>query len=176
LVFEEEVELPSKTILERLHALPESPWADLHGKPLDQLSLAKRLRNYAVKPKTIRVAAGTLRGYLKSDLEDQWRRYLPPPREKAETSKTAETIPDQAVAGVAGVLAFPAMGRESSRCEHCHQPGDVVECHYGEASSWLHRDWMLGVPPMTGALATDLISPRSWIDEMPVGMKRYETG
>jgi hypothetical protein len=140
LVFEEEVELPSKTILERLHALPESPWADLHGKPLDQLSLAKRLRNYAVKPKTIRVAAGTLRGYLKSDLEDQWRRYLPPPREKAETSKTAETIPDQAVAGVAGVLAFPAMGRESSRCEHCHQPGDVVECHYGEASSWLHRE------------------------------------
>jgi hypothetical protein len=42
LVFEEEVELPSKTILERLHALPESPWADLHGKPLDQ-------RNYGVK-------------------------------------------------------------------------------------------------------------------------------
>ena len=32
-IFEGEVELPSKTILERLLALPESPWADLRGKP-----------------------------------------------------------------------------------------------------------------------------------------------
>ena len=78
-IFEGEVELPSKTILERLLALPESPWADLRGKPLDQLSLAKRLRAYGVRPKTIRTNSGTPRGYSRADLEDQWLRYLPSP-------------------------------------------------------------------------------------------------
>ena len=33
-IFEGQQELPSKTILERLLELPESPWGDLHGKPL----------------------------------------------------------------------------------------------------------------------------------------------
>jgi hypothetical protein len=26
------------------------------------------------------------------------------------------------------------------RCAHCNQPGDLVECHYGPASAWLHRE------------------------------------
>jgi Protein of unknown function (DUF3631) len=40
-IFEGDQELPSKAILERLHGLPESPWGDLHGKPLDERGLAK---------------------------------------------------------------------------------------------------------------------------------------
>jgi hypothetical protein len=139
-IFEGEQELPSKTILERLQGLRESPWGDLQGKPLDERGLAKRLRAYGVKPKTIRTAAGTPRGYSRADLEDQWRRYLPAPPDKSKTSKTSETLPEQPVADVADVLAFPAMGGEGRRCEQCNQPGDVVECHYGEASSWLHRE------------------------------------
>jgi Protein of unknown function (DUF3631) len=138
-IFEGEVELPSKTILERLLALPESPWADLRGKPLDQLSLAKRLRAYGVRPKTIRTNSGTPRGYSRADLEDQWLRYLPSPH-KSETSKTSETVPVKPVADVADVLPLPR-DRETHRwCQHCQGRGDLVEVHYGPTTTWLHPD------------------------------------
>ena len=87
-IFEGEQELPSKAILDRLQGLPESPWGDLRGKPLDERGLAKRLRAYGVKPKTLRTGAGTPRGYSRADLEDQWRRYLPASPDKSKTSKT----------------------------------------------------------------------------------------
>jgi len=44
-VFGDQDELTSKAILAALHALPESPWADIKGKPLDERGLAHRLRN-----------------------------------------------------------------------------------------------------------------------------------
>ena len=77
-IFEGAQELPSKAILELLQGLPEAPWGDLHGKPLDERGLARRLRAYGIKPKTIRTDAGTPRGYSRTDLEDQWRRYNHP--------------------------------------------------------------------------------------------------
>jgi hypothetical protein len=53
------------------------------------------------------------------------------------------------VADVADVLLFPG-GRETSQCcQHCNQPGGVVQCHYGEASALLHREcveaWRIGL-------------------------------
>ena len=90
-IFENEKELTSKTILDRLMALPEAPWGDVRGKPLDERGLAKRLRAYEVKPKVLRTDVGTLRGYCRADIEDQWRRYVPPSPARSETSKTSET-------------------------------------------------------------------------------------
>ena len=40
-VFGDATELPTKIILDRLYDLPESPWADIRGKPLDERALAK---------------------------------------------------------------------------------------------------------------------------------------
>ena len=40
-IFEGAQELPSKAILELLQGLPEVPWGDLHGKPLDERGLAR---------------------------------------------------------------------------------------------------------------------------------------
>lgn len=143
-IFESEQELPSKAVLERLQGLPESPWGDLHGKPLDERGLAKRLRAYGVKPKTIRTGAGTPRGYSKADLEDQWRRYLTAPPDKSKTSKTSETFPEQGVADVADVLEFSAKGGEaalsSPKCDHCGTFGQTLECHYGSTTAWLHHE------------------------------------
>jgi hypothetical protein len=90
LVFGDCAELPSKAILAGLLALPEAPWGDLRGKALDERSLARRLRAYQVKPKTIRTGPSTCRGYIRADLEDQWLRYLSP-LEKSETGTTTET-------------------------------------------------------------------------------------
>jgi hypothetical protein len=133
LIFEGGKELPSKTILERLQALPESPWSDLRGKPLDERGLAKRLRAYGVKPKTIRTSSGTPRRYSKTDLEDQWRRYLPAPLGKSKTTKTSETLPEQRVADVADVLEFSAKAEDWALSGHQMQP--------------LRRIWSdLGVP------------------------------
>jgi hypothetical protein len=153
-VFEAQTELASKAILGRLLELPEAPWSDLHGKSLDERGLAKRLRAYGVKPKTIRTANGTPRGYSRADLEEQWLRYLPASPDKSKTSKTSETIPGNAVSDVADVLLFPGDRETGQRCEHCSQPGDVLKCNYGLAAVWLHREcldpWRVAYDQRTG--------------------------
>jgi hypothetical protein len=78
-VFAEEEQVRTDDLLQKLHGLDESPWGDLKGKPLDSRGLARRLKDYGVKPATIRVALGTAKGYRRSDFFDAWSRYLPQP-------------------------------------------------------------------------------------------------
>lgn len=75
-VFGEETRLSTDTILEQLHAIDESPWADLRGKELDARGLSRRLSKYGVKPKLLRVAEAVFRGYEAADLADPWSRYV----------------------------------------------------------------------------------------------------
>jgi Protein of unknown function (DUF3631) len=148
LVFENALgatELPSKLILDRLMELPESPWGDIRGKPLDERGLAKRLKPYGIKPKQIRVGAATPRGYCRADFEEQWRSYLPPLSQKSKTSETSKTSPGNgpAVLDVLDVLDLSKKGSETvsqSQCEHCHKGGPVIQCAYGAVEAWLHRD------------------------------------
>lgn len=67
------------TILKSLHALDESPWADLRGKPLDARGLARRLGQYEVESRSVRIGDRTAKGYAAEDLWDTWQRYCPPP-------------------------------------------------------------------------------------------------
>jgi hypothetical protein len=60
--------LPTDVILERLHDLDESPWADLRGKALDARSLSRRLSKYGVSPTQYRIGEDRTRGYLAADL------------------------------------------------------------------------------------------------------------
>jgi len=69
--------LPTETILDRLTALDESPWADLRGKELDARGLARRLSKYDVRPRALRVGEHVFKGYAADDLADPWNRYLP---------------------------------------------------------------------------------------------------
>jgi hypothetical protein len=50
----------------------DDDWAEA-----DDWRLALRLRQYEVRPTTIRDFAGTKKGYLRSDFADAWSRYLP---------------------------------------------------------------------------------------------------
>jgi hypothetical protein len=84
--------LSTKTILDLLLAVPESPWGDLKGKPLNDSGLAHRLREYGVKSKQVRIGGWTGKGYVRADLLDAWERYLPPPHNRAETDETSETL------------------------------------------------------------------------------------
>jgi hypothetical protein len=83
--------LTTKTILARLHELEDAPWSDLKGKPLNDNQLARRLRQYEIKSKTIRIGDATPKGYTRADFHEAWRRYLPPLAEKPATSATDAT-------------------------------------------------------------------------------------
>lgn len=76
-IFDGEDRLTTEAVLERLVELDESPWGDLRGKALDARGLARRLRQYDVSPKKLRIGDSTARGYERGDLLDAWERYLP---------------------------------------------------------------------------------------------------
>ncbi|MFE0885705.1 DUF3631 domain-containing protein [Streptomyces rochei] len=79
--------LPTVAILDRLNALDDAPWADLHGKPLDNRRLSKMLAEYMtadnepIASRNIKAAGSVLKGYYSADLWDAWARYCPPPLE-----------------------------------------------------------------------------------------------
>jgi hypothetical protein len=76
-IFVDKIELATERVLTALHELPEAPWANIKGKPLDSRGLARWLAKYEVKPKVLKSV--NLRGYRAEDLQDAWARYLPPP-------------------------------------------------------------------------------------------------
>jgi hypothetical protein len=83
-------QMTTATILHELHILPESPWNDLKGKPLNDRGLAVRLRQYSIKPKVVRIdELTTARGYTAESLHDAWETYLP--RSQDEESVTTVT-------------------------------------------------------------------------------------
>ncbi|MGI8711577.1 MAG: DUF3631 domain-containing protein, partial [Acidimicrobiales bacterium] len=77
-IFGDEDRLGTETVLERLYALEEAPWADLRGRPMDARGLARRLGNYEVASAQLKVDGHKVRGYRREDLWDAWQRYLAP--------------------------------------------------------------------------------------------------
>lgn len=104
-VFDGARALATKTILGELHALEESPWADLRGKPLDARGLARMLRPYGVASKTVKLehptpdGKNTAKGYHQDDLLDAWMRYLPdhgsPPSPQSPSNDDGKTMVTQ---------------------------------------------------------------------------------
>jgi hypothetical protein len=79
--FGQDARLATATLVERLAALDEAPWADrLDGKSDKARGswLAARLRPYGITPRTVRLGDSTPKGYDAADFADTWRRYLPP--------------------------------------------------------------------------------------------------
>lgn len=88
--------IPTETLLAALIAVPESPWGDLRGKPLDARGLARMLGKYSVKSKNMRSDDGktVLKGYDRADLADAWSRYLGASPKESATSATNATPSD----------------------------------------------------------------------------------
>jgi putative DNA primase/helicase len=69
----------SADIVARLATMEERPWPEWkQGKPMTAPQLARALAPFGVRPGTVRVGAGTAKGYHKEAFEDAWMRYLPP--------------------------------------------------------------------------------------------------
>jgi hypothetical protein len=87
-VFGDEEQLTTKKIIADLCLLGDAPWNDLKGKPITDDHLARRLRQYGVKSKTLRLDDDHFaKGYARADLHDAWRRYLPRPRHPINPSQ-----------------------------------------------------------------------------------------
>jgi len=110
--------LPTEQILEELVEIEDSPWAiwwqdDLKNQKVAKVAakLARMLKAYKrsdgerLKPRTIRIGDETPKGFHRSDFEQAWSRYLPPPCETAATSATTATHDTTDVAAVADVAA-----------------------------------------------------------------------
>jgi hypothetical protein len=89
--------LPTIDILNALVAMDDRPWAlwwldDLrHDKAQKPASrLAKLIKPYGVKARQIRVEDETLKGYVRADFMEAWKRYLPYTPPQGETSETHE--------------------------------------------------------------------------------------
>jgi hypothetical protein len=75
--FEDEDKIWTETLLERLRNRDESPWKDIHGRFLEDRGLARRLKPYSIKSKSIRIRGEVRRGFAADDFADAWSRYLP---------------------------------------------------------------------------------------------------
>ncbi len=92
-VFGERKAMSTDLILFGLVGLEEAPWGELvGGKPLNPRGLARRLNEYGVSSKDVRIDGASRKGYTREDLWDAWLRYLPPPPQESATSATNATL------------------------------------------------------------------------------------
>jgi Protein of unknown function (DUF3631) len=90
-IFGDREQMTTEELLRALNGLPEAPWGDLKGGPLNDRGLARRLRQYSIKSKTLNLGGNDrAKGYDRADLHDAWTRYLPAPP-SPETSVTPVT-------------------------------------------------------------------------------------
>ncbi len=69
--------LPSAELAFALAAIEGRPWAEWKaGKPMTATALARQLSHFKITPGTKRTGQGTFKGYLLSDFDDAFDRYL----------------------------------------------------------------------------------------------------
>jgi hypothetical protein len=81
------------TILERLHALEESPWSKWGRtrEPLNANGLAGLLKNYRISSTNVRIGDEQKKGYYRGELVDAWLRYVPTESQASQRPKGGET-------------------------------------------------------------------------------------
>ena len=69
--------IPTSVLLDRLKADPDAPWAEYGGPGLTAMRLGSLLREYDIRPETIRFdqPIGQAKGYRRTAFGDAWQRY-----------------------------------------------------------------------------------------------------
>jgi hypothetical protein len=77
---EGEENISSRQLLMRLVQREDAPWGAWweYQSHSDLIDLSRRLKEFDVEPKTVRVGIDTAKGYAWRDFEDVWERYLGP--------------------------------------------------------------------------------------------------
>lgn len=107
--FEGHDRLGSKELVAALLAIDGSPWPELnHGREITATTLARLLRKFEIRPRTVRSDASTFKGYLRNAFEDAWSRYLGP---NSSTQAHPAVTPSQAAKTV-NETQFPKTSQE----------------------------------------------------------------
>jgi hypothetical protein len=127
--------LYTTTILEALHKLEDAPWPDWYGHPLSTRDLAKLLRPYDIRSKSVREhgTGPSLKGYARADLHDAWQRYAPPTPQATHPPQDSEPPAQAAFEHVAGE------GPPSDTSDTDHR--DVADVSEGPEASATGLSW-----------------------------------
>jgi hypothetical protein len=129
-IFGERDQMTTAEILQALHSLPEAPWNDLKGKPLNDRGLATRLRQYEVKSRTLNLGGeARAKGYAREDLHGAWKYYLappPPPPERSVTSVTNVPEADLRGSSVTDATQVGRSGTDNGAEENADKTGLVT--------------------------------------------------
>jgi Protein of unknown function (DUF3631) len=88
--FDGEHTISTQALLDYLNRLEESPWGGRRrGEGLDARGLARMLRPFKVKPKQVRVADKTLKGYHADQFADAFARYLSEAKQAKQAKQPA---------------------------------------------------------------------------------------
>jgi putative DNA primase/helicase len=68
--------ISSGDLVEALSAIEGRPWGEWKGKPITKNGLARLLNPFLITPDSVRFGEGTMKGYLLSQFEDVFSRYL----------------------------------------------------------------------------------------------------
>jgi 5S rRNA maturation endonuclease (ribonuclease M5) len=154
-VFGIKEQLTTKEILAALHELEDAPWGDLRGKPLSDNQLARRLKQYDVKSKTLRVGKDEsgkdhfAKGYERADLHDAWRRYLPPPPSPDKPVTAVTPVTTQLFQGLGATAGTAQASSEPSRSPSDSMPvtTSVTPCDGSAEQRNPNKTWV--VTPVT---------------------------
>ena len=73
------------TIKRELHAMEDRPWPEFgdQGKPISAPKIARLLRPFGIRPRSVRIDTETAKGYRREWFTEAWRRYALEPLLKA---------------------------------------------------------------------------------------------
>jgi hypothetical protein len=125
----------TETLLERLHQRSESPWKEIHGKPLNDRGLAQRLKNYRdadgrpIKSRDVKLDGANRKGYRAEQFQDVWRRYLGTSATSA-TNATLLISENKKVAQVAQVAHLWPRSEVGGTCAQCAEDDGKATIHH----------------------------------------------
>jgi hypothetical protein len=123
----------TRDLLETLNAMDESPWgARRRGEGLDARGLSRMLRPFRIKPRTVRIAGETLKGYHVDQFADAFARHLSEGSEQASQASQASqpaSVLERDVTDVTDVTANPT---PAAGC-FAHPDGPRPRCRYCES-------------------------------------------
>ena len=155
----------SEDLCRALNAIEGRPWADWKKVGLTRNSLARLLKDFKIRPQTLRFDARTAKGYSRLQFSAAWETYVSPPGDKPSHRNNPDTIgvfetsqPSRASHGVTvgnvenlanyvpcyDVSVEGAEGGRNELCDHCSLPGDeasdpLLDVAMGGTGYRLHR-------------------------------------
>jgi hypothetical protein len=119
--------IQSARLAELLRSMEGRPWPEYsRGGPITVHAIAKLLRPFGIGPRQERIGTEKVRAYFRSDCEEAFRRYLPPPPGAIGTSGTNADSPYENACPGSFAAGRGAVGTGALRAAHPVQSVPVV--------------------------------------------------